>query len=34
MLHQMGQYVACNILGAKELKLIQIKSLESNMTQP
>jgi len=33
-LHQMGQYLAWSILGARELKFVQMKSLESKMTQP
>jgi len=30
----MGQYLAWSILEARELKIVQIKSLESKMTQP
>jgi len=28
MLHQMGQYLVWSILGARELKFVQMKSLE------
>jgi len=34
ILHQMGQYLAWSIIGARELKCVQMKSLESKMTQP